>query len=126
MSEQRPYHRYFGLAWVDFFTGSAIEVETEVDLSLKQQFLDVVLVRKGSGPLPRRLPDGFDNLAEHNLITFKSHQEPLDAWALWELVHHYVAYRKQVSAAPNDLLEEQDFRLFAVCVRSPHNLAQDF
>jgi hypothetical protein len=47
MSEQRPYHRYFGLIWFDFFQGSAIEVETEVDLSLKQQFLDLVLIRKG-------------------------------------------------------------------------------
>jgi hypothetical protein len=56
------------------------------------------------------------------LITFKSHQEALDDWALKELTGHYVNYRKQVSAAPNALLPEEEFRLYAVCSRYPHNL----
>ena len=124
MSETRPLHRLFGLSWIDFFQGTPVAVETELDLSLKQQFIDVVLIRKGPGPLPRPLPDGFEDLAEHNLVTFKSHQEALDAWALWELVGHFVNYRKQASPSLNDLLPEDEFRLFAVCARWPHNLAQ--
>jgi hypothetical protein len=32
----------------------------------------------------------------HNLISFKSFQESLDAWSLKELVGHYVNYRKQL------------------------------
>jgi hypothetical protein len=96
----------------------------ELDLSLKQQFIDLILIRKGPGPLPRPLPDGFEDLAAHNLLTFKSHQEALDSWALWELVGHFVNYRKQVSPSLQDLLPEDDFRLFAVCARYPHNLAQ--
>jgi hypothetical protein len=124
MSETRPLHRLFGLSWIDFFQGTPISVETELDLSLKQQFIDLVLIRKGPGPLPRPLPDGFEDLAGHNLLTFKSHQEALDAWALWELVGHFVNYRKQASPSLDDLLPEGDFRLFAVCVRQPHNLAQ--
>jgi hypothetical protein len=71
MSEPRPLHRLFGLSWIDFFQGSPVGVETELDLSLKQQFVDVVLIRKGPGPVPRRLPDGFEELAAHNLVTFK-------------------------------------------------------
>jgi hypothetical protein len=82
MSETRPLHRLFGLSWIDFFQGTSIDVETELDLSLKQQFLDLVLIRGSAGPLPRPLPDGFEDLAAHNLVTFKSHQEALDAWAL--------------------------------------------
>jgi hypothetical protein len=35
----------------------------EKDLSLKQQFLDVVILRRGSGNLTGRLPDGLENLA---------------------------------------------------------------
>src|SRR5713101_6521023 len=124
MSEPRPLHRLFGLSWIDFFQGSAIDVETELDLSLKQQFLDLVLFRKGPGPIPRPLPDGFEDLGAHNLVTFKSHQEALDGWALCELVGHYVNYRKQASPSLNDLLPEGDFRLFAVCARNPQNLAQ--
>lgn len=124
MSEVKPLHRLFGLSWIDFFQGAPIDVETEMDLSLKQQFLDLVLIRRGPGPLPRPLPDGFEELAAHNLLTFKSHQESLDAWALWELVGHFVNYRKQASPSLQDLLPESDFRLFAVCARFPHNLAQ--
>jgi hypothetical protein len=82
MSENRPLHRLFGLSWIDFFQGAPVAVETELDLSLKQQFIDLVLIRKGPGPFPRPLPDGFEELAAHNLVTFKSHQEALDPWAL--------------------------------------------
>ena len=58
MSEPRPLHRLFGLSWIDFFQGTSVAVETELDLSLKQQFIDLVLIRKGPGPLPRPLPLG--------------------------------------------------------------------
>src|SRR5262249_43556360 len=92
MSEPRPFHRMFALSWQDFFEGTAIEVEAETDLSLKQQFLDLVLIRTGPGPLPRRPPDGFDDPGDYTLITFKSHQEALDLDALWELVAHFVNY----------------------------------
>lgn len=124
MSGTRPLHRLFGLSWIDFFQGTSIDVETELDLSLKQQFLDLVLIRREPGPIPRPLPDGFEDLAAHNLLTFKSHQEALDGWALWELVGHFVNYRKQASPSLQELLPEDDFRLFAVCARFPHNLAQ--
>jgi hypothetical protein len=70
------------------------------------------------------LPDGLEDLATHNLITFKSYQEALDAWALWELVGHFVNYRKQSSPALDALLPESDYRLFAVCARYPNSLAQ--
>lgn len=45
MSEVSPLHRLFGLSWIDFFQGTSIRVETELDLSLKQQFLDLVIIR---------------------------------------------------------------------------------
>src|SRR5580698_6461811 len=89
MGEPRPLHRLFGLSWIDFFQGTDIDVQTELDLSLKQQFIDIVLIRKGSRPIPRPLPDGFEGLVAHNLLTFKSHQEALDGWALWELIGHF-------------------------------------
>jgi hypothetical protein len=124
MSEARPWHRLFGLSLVDFFRGLPVTVEQEKDLSLKQQRLDFILIRKEAGPLPRRLPDGFEELAGHNLISFKSYQEALDGWALTELVDHYVNYRKQASPSLQELLPETDFRLFAVCVRFPQLLAR--
>ena len=59
------------------------------------------------------------------MITFKSHQEALDDWTLKELTGHYVNYRKQCRVEQQPLLPEQDFRLYAVCSRYPHNLAND-
>jgi hypothetical protein len=124
MIDPRPLHRLFGLSWIDFFQGTTINVETEIDLSLKQQFLDMVIINKGAEPIPRPLPDGFEDLVAHNLVSFKSHQESLDAWALWELVGHFVNYRKQFSPSLDDLLPLEDFRLFAVCARYPNKLTQ--
>jgi hypothetical protein len=100
-------------------------VELEKDLSLKQQLLDVAIIHKNAGDLSCQLPDGFDNqLAPHNLVSFKSFHEPLDGWALNELIGHYVNYRKQISPSMKNLLPETDFRLFAVTVRSPETLAK--
>src|SRR5436309_12161301 len=125
MEEQRPWHQLFGLSWEDFFRGTPVRVEREKDLSHRQQLLDLVLLRAEGGSLPRRPPDGFEELAAHNLVSFKSYQEALDGWALNELVGHYVNYRKQVSPSMQELLPESDFRLFAVCVRFPQALARE-
>jgi hypothetical protein len=122
MSEQRPWHRLFGLSWTDFCEGSSLQVNPEKDLSVKQQYVDLLLNRQKSGQLPQPLPDGFDNLAVHNIVTFKSHQEPLDGWAIHELIGHYVNYRKQSSPSMRNLLAEGRFQLYAVCVRVPHRL----
>jgi hypothetical protein len=123
MSDPTRFHRLFGLAWFDFFRGTPITVEPEIDLSLKQQYLDLAILRPGQDPLPRPLPDGFEDLVAHNLVTFKSYQEALDAWALCEAIGHYVNYRKQYSPSMRDLLPESAFQLFAVSVRFPQNLA---
>jgi hypothetical protein len=119
----RDWHRLFGLLLTDFFTDSPFEVELERDLSQQQQLLDVLIVRRKAGRLKLQLPDGLDDLIEHNLITFKSHRETLDAWAIKEFVGHYVAYRKLASPSPARLLPEERFRLYAVCARFPHNLS---
>jgi hypothetical protein len=119
----RDWHRLFGLLLTDFFIDSPFVVEIERDLSAQQQLLDVVIVRRRRGWFAGRLPDGLEGLVEHNLITFKSHREALDDWAIRELIGHYVAYRKLVSPSPSELLPETHFRLYAVCARFPHNLA---
>ena len=43
----RDWHRLFGMLLTDFFTDSPVTVEVERDLSAQQQFLDVVILRKG-------------------------------------------------------------------------------
>jgi hypothetical protein len=119
----REWHRLFGLLLTDYFTDLPFTVEIERDLSEQQQFLDVVIVRRGRRRFHGRLPDGMDGLAAHNLITFKSHHESLSTWAMKELASHSVAYRKLVSRSPTDLLPEDQFRMYAVCARFPQTLS---
>ncbi len=91
------WHRLFGLGLTDFFIDSAFGVDLEKDLSQRQQRVDVVIIRKAaSGPVPE-LPDGLENLSWHNIVTYKSPRQALDAWTLDELLGHFVNYRKQIS-----------------------------
>ena len=123
MREPRPFHRLFYLALLDRCEGSCVQVEAEIDLSVRQQYLDLLLLRKGPGPLPQ-LPDGFAPLALYNLVTFKSYQEALDLWAIQELIGHFVNYRKQSSPSLDRLVAVTDYRLLAVSARYPQQLAQ--
>lgn len=119
------WHRLFGLTLTDFFTDTAFHVELEKDLSLKQQFIDVIIIENETGkPLPE-MPDGLENLGRFNLLTYKSLHEPLDAWALDELVGHYVNYRKQAGATARTFLPSEDFQLYAVCTRAPEKLIKE-
>ncbi len=117
------WHRLFGLALTDFFAGSPFVVELEKDLSLKRQLLDVIILRKKEGEIKEYLPDGLENLAVHNLISYKSLREPFDDWVLKELTGHYVNYRKQVSPSLDNLLPEEQFRLYGVSARFPQKLS---
>jgi hypothetical protein len=115
------WHRLFGIFLTDYFTDTPYVVELEKDLSLQQQFLDVVILRKEQGDYQGILPDGLDNLKMHNLISYKSMRESFDLWAMQELIGHYVNYRKQMS---NPLLPESEFSLYAISTRFPTGLAQ--
>jgi len=118
-------HRIFGLTLSDLFLGTIYRVELEMDLSIQQQYVDVVIIEQTKGEPVTKFPDGLENLGPHNLLTYKSLHQPLDGWALDELVGHYVNYRKQTSAkqGKKKLLPENDFRLYAVCTRKPRKLA---
>jgi hypothetical protein len=117
------WHRLFGLTLTDFFTDSPFAVELEKDLSVKRQLLDVVIIRKKEGEIKEKLPDGLENLAEHNLLTYKSMREAFDDWVLKELIGHYVNYRKQVSPSWDKLLPEDKFGLYGICTRFPQKLS---
>ena len=60
MNQPTPLHRLFGLSWT----------EMEMDLSLKKQLLNFVIIRQGVAQILRPLPDGFDDLGTYNLLTF--------------------------------------------------------
>ena len=136
----RQWHRLFGIALMDVFEGAPWRVELEQELALRSQLLDVAIIeatgesaqrnpapaqppeRKPEPPL--ELPDGLENLRPHNLLTYKSRHEPLDAWTLDELIGHYVNYRK-LRLDPNGKRHAQDaFGLYAVATRYPSGLVR--
>jgi hypothetical protein len=119
------WHRTFGLTLIDFFKDSNFEVELEKELSIKKQFLDIVIIKKIDGESSLEMPAGFDNLVDHNLLTYKSVQEPLDEWTIEELIGHYVNYRKLVSPSLDKLLPPQQFQLYALSTRYPQKLLSE-
>ncbi len=116
------WHHLLGVSLTDYFTGSCYKVEMEKELSLKKQRLDILIIEQEVGSPILELPDGLENLARHNLMTYKSLRQPLDAWALDELIGHYVNYRKQISPSFDKLLPAEGFGLYAVCTRPPEKL----
>ena len=124
MDRLDDWHRLFGLTLTDVFSDTPWRVELEKDLAMQRQLLDVVIIEQTAPEgLSVDLPDGLDHLRAHNLLTYKSKQEPLDGWALHELIGHYVNYRKLISPKPG-LLPEADFQLYAVATRYPQGLAR--
>jgi len=116
------WHRLFGLTLIDYFTDSGYDVEVEKDLSVKKQRLDILIIERESGSQISEPPDGLENLARHNLLTYKSLQQALDAWTLDELIGHYVNYRKLCSSSLEALSPVEDFQLYAVSTRHPEKL----
>ena len=119
----RHWHRLFGIALVDLFLNTPWQVELEKELALQSQLLDVVIIQRVNDiqPLNFDLPDGLEGLCKHNLLTYKSLHEPLDAWAIEELIGHYINYRKLLGETTDD----SDFQLYAVATREPQKLKQE-
>ena len=114
------WHRLFGIVLTDYFVQSPYKVELEKDLSLKQQFLDVVIIRTEQGGEMPEICDGLEGLKKHNLLTYKSLHEPMNSWSIEELIGHYVNYRKLIGL---DVIGEDEIALYAVTTLYPRKLA---
>ena len=116
------WHDLFGLGLIDLFKGSNFEVKTEQNMSMKAQYVDVLIIKKSTGKPVDLLPDGFEFLADYNILTYKSLNESLNKWAIGEVIGHYVSYRKIVSPKPDQLLPESQFQIYAVCTHYPQKI----
>ena len=114
------WHRLFGLLLMDYLSARGFSVELERDLSEKQQYLDVVIIKQEDKEANLSgICDGFDNLAGHNLLSYKSKREALNFWAIEELIGHYVNYRKVIGRRK---VKGENIRLYAVSTRYPVKL----
>ncbi|WP_222424203.1 hypothetical protein, partial [Desulfamplus magnetovallimortis] len=123
--DRTAWHRLLGLMMTPLFEKLGCEVTVEVDLSLKRQLLDLVIVRKHSSVMFVDVnPDyyeGFENLNEHNLISFKSFREIFNMAALEELYGHFTNYKKM-----KNLKDENNINLYAVTNHFPETLFDKF
>ncbi len=117
------WHRLLGIALILHFADYPLIIELEKEMAIKRQILDVLIMKKGDGPFPGRMPDGLEDLAPYNLLTYKSMRETLDDWVLKELTGHFVNYSKVISPSMDQLLPQEQFGLFAVSTRYPQKLA---
>jgi len=140
----RQWHRLFGIALMEVFEGAPWRVELEQELALRSQLLDVAIIEaigddtargavaeRSPAPDPAQnpeppleLPDGLENLRPHNLLTYKSRYEALNAWTLDELIGHYVNYRKLRLDASGKRHAQDAFGLYAVATRFPSGLVR--
>ncbi len=123
--EHLKWHRLGGMVLTPLFNLLGYTTYLEVDLSLKQQLLDVLVVRrenispKDSG-LPKVYWEAFEDFNEHNLISFKSFHESFNGYALMEFHGHAINYQKA---------KEVDFNkinLYAITNHYPRKLLKPF
>ena len=119
------WHKILGMTLVDFFSNTNYSVEIEKELELPQ-FLDYLVVKGDNiNHSSLILPDGMETLSQYNLLTFKSLRQPLDLWAVDELISYYVLYRKIISPSPEKLISENNFKLFCISTRFPTKLSKE-
>ena len=120
MTDKIYWHRLFGLILMDYLTDRGFNVELEKDLSLKRQYLDVLIVESTEDkPDLINICAGFDNLSRHNLLSYKSINQTFNAWALEELIGHYVNYKKILD---KESIKDKDIQLYGVSTRFPVKL----
>jgi hypothetical protein len=115
------WHRLVGLILSPLFDLLGYLTQVEIDLSMKEQFLDIVVVRRGDKPtdfsrLPKVYWEAFGELNLHNLISFKSYSESFNAESLEEFFGHLTNYRKQYE------VDSDDINLYAIVYHYPRDL----
>ncbi|OQX06998.1 MAG: hypothetical protein BWK80_50075, partial [Desulfobacteraceae bacterium IS3] len=126
-TDRTDWHRLWGLMMMPLFERIGYETIVEMDLSAKVQLLDMVAVRRKEKK-ESEIPDsdcysGFENLNEHNLISFKSFREVFNMTALEELYGHFTNYRKMKNIPEN---EKDTVNLYAVTHHFPRELFSRF
>ncbi len=121
-TEPNPWHQLFGVIFVHQTAHLPYTLEVDYNVDRTEQRIDILL-RKDDPKAPQPiLPDGFENLRVHNLFSFKSFQETMSLFTIYELLMYGLLYRKMQAPKGDDILSEDEVSLFAVSTRSPRDL----
>lgn len=118
------WHRIFGTLLMDRCRNSTVQAQLELDTSQVRQLLDCLLLYAPSHLGHPSLPDGFEPLSTYTLISFKSHQDIVNDFALRELIAHGIGYQKYQETLQKEPFAPKSLTLVMISARYPRALAQ--
>jgi len=123
--EKVNWHRLWGLMMSPLFERLGCETIVELDLSIKIQRLDMVVVIKQEpfdyNLLKHEYYEGFENLNKHNLLSFKSFREVFNTFALEEFYGHFINYKKEKNISDDNIVN-----LYAITHHLPKELFERY
>ncbi len=121
-SDNIDWHDLFGVVIANQIRGLPYTLEIDYNVARSDQRIDLLLKKNiPAAPAPI-LPDGFENLQEHNLLSFKSFQEPMDAYAIFELCCYGFLYMKMITEKGKEKWPLPNLGLYAIATRRPVQL----
>ncbi|KOR32617.1 hypothetical protein TI05_06165 [Achromatium sp. WMS3] len=118
------WHFLLGTTLDHKFGGSGAVLKSEIETTATQQLLDFAIGNLRNYAKNNRVLDGLDPNADHNIVTYKSHHETLDANAINEHIGYYIGYKKGIEKLTDKDHSQDTYHLVAVCTRYPETLAQ--
>jgi hypothetical protein len=123
--DRTQWHRLLGLVLEPLFRELGYETLIEEDVSSKQQFVDIVAIKKSTvldklSLLPKIYWEAFEDFNDHNLLSFKSYSESFNPESCEELYGHLTNYKKK-----NNLKAEQ-VNLYALVHHYPQKLLSPY
>ncbi len=117
------WHRLLGIMLDYYFSRRGFRVDMDIDVAIKEQRIDYIVVQQKENPKLGGICDGFDNLGSFNLITYKSQHESFNRFAMDELIGYYIAYYKKLNIK---YLRPKDIRLYVLTTRHPRQVLNRF
>ena len=127
--KRKNWHRGLDMALKPLFQRKGFDSMPELDVSQKEQIIDIVTVRRMSEselqelrqdsssiyaePIPDVYWEVFETFNDYNLISFKSYSESFNGFSLMEFYGHFVNYCK------SNQRDEDDVNLYAIVNHYP-------
>jgi len=123
--DNTKWHRLLVMVSMPLYEILGFETQAEVDLSLKKQLVDLLVIKKKKeninySALPKIFWEAFDNLNNYNLITFKTYSESLNSAAIEEFYGHFTNYLKI------NKINRNDVNLYAITQHFPDKILKPF
>ncbi|KOR32829.1 hypothetical protein TI05_04780 [Achromatium sp. WMS3] len=119
------WHLLLGTTLNYKFGGSGAVIKSEVETTATPQRVDFVIENLHHYAKISQVLDGLNAEADHNIVTYKSHHQTLDANAINEHIGYYIGYKKGIEKLTDRDHSQDTYHLVAVCTRYPEALIKE-